>query len=46
MNSAGTAEGTGRTNGDIAYLYGRTGVELPPTRADEIVLSGEVGASG
>lgn len=42
-NGASTTRATGRTNGDIDYVYARAGVVLGHASRDQLVISGELG---
>jgi hypothetical protein len=44
-NGAGTATGTGRTEGDVGYYYLRLGLALVGSAGNELALSAEVGRS-
>lgn len=43
VNGAGTATGTGSTEGDISYLYGRAGLLFAFGRGEQLALSAELG---
>ena len=42
-NGSGIASGVGSTEGNISYHYGRGGIAIDLNRANQFVLSGEVG---
>jgi hypothetical protein len=43
VNGAGTATGVGHSNGDLGYLYARAGLVFAPGKADQLVVSAELG---